>query len=479
MREHVFDVSAVTVDSPEPCAMTAGDIAARLDRLPATRTIWSMVLLLSVGSFFEFYELVSTAYVMPGLIQSGVFSATTQSLFGMTGAASYIAATLVGIFLGVLLLGPATDRMGRRAVFTFALLGYSAATAILAFQSDAYALSFWRLVVGIFLGVEIITIDTYLSEIVPPRIRGRAFAVLRTCSWVAAPVVALIAYLLVPTQVLGFDGWRWVFWIGACGAFLIWFLRRNLPESPRWLASRGRLDEAHAVLSEIEAKVEKDLGAALPQPLPAALPKSSKVDRLPGIWGRPYRARTVMLLVCQIGMGIALYGFTYWMPTFLVEHGISLTKSLEYSLIISCMYPLGPFVAVFFADRVERKWQLLFVGSMLIVGGLFFIDMRSMVPLIIAGSAVSLAIAVVPMVVHTYQNELYPTRHRAFATSVVVAVGRLGGAISGFLIAAALRHAGVTGALTVICGAMAVSMLAVVLFGPQTRGRSLEELNNE
>lgn len=203
MREHVFDVSAATVDRLTPCATSAGDIAARLDRLPATRTIWSMVLLLSVGSFFEFYELVSTAYVMPGLIQSGVFSTTTQSLFGMTGAASYIAATLVGIFLGVLLLGPATDRLGRRAVFTFALLGYSAATAILAFQSDAYALSFWRLVVGIFLGVEIITIDTYLSEIVPPRIRGRAFAVLRTCSWVAAPVVALIAYLLVPTQVLG------------------------------------------------------------------------------------------------------------------------------------------------------------------------------------------------------------------------------------------------------------------------------------
>jgi putative MFS transporter len=167
------------------------------------------------------------------------------------------------------------------------------------------------------------------------------------------------------------------------------------------------------------------------------------------------------------------------MPTFLVEHGIGITKSLEYSLIISCMYPLGPCIAVFFADRFERKWQLLFVGSLLIAGGVYFVDLRSAAWLIAAGSVVTLAIAVVPMVVHTYQNELYPTRHRALATSIVVAVGRLGGAVSGFLIAAALRYAGVTGALTVICGAMAVSMLAVVMFGPRTRGRSLEELNKE
>lgn len=479
MREHILDAPAMTTETSASHAVSAAEIAARLDRLPATRSIWLMVLLLSLGSFFEFYELISTAYVMPGLIKSGIFSTTTQSMFGMTGAASYIAATLVGIFLGVLLLGPATDRMGRRAVFTYALLGYSLATAILAFQTDAYTLSFWRLIVGVFLGVELITIDTYLSEIVPPQIRGRAFAILRTCSWIAAPVVALIAYLLVPIQVFSIDGWRWVFWIGASGAFFVWFLRRNLPESPRWLASRGRFDEAHAVLSEIENKVRRDYGAALPQPVPAAVIDTGEAIRFSGLWSKPYRTRTLMLLVCQVGMGIALYGFTYWMPTFLVEHGIGITKSLEYSLIISCMYPLGPCIAVFFADRFERKWQLLFVGSLLIAGGVYFVDLRSAASLIAAGSVVTLAIAVVPMVVHTYQNELYPTRHRALATSIVVAVGRLGGAVSGFLIAAALRYAGVTGALTVICGAMAVSMLAVVMFGPKTRGRSLEELNKE
>jgi putative MFS transporter len=477
MREHILDAPAIGAETSATHAVSAGDIAARLDRLPATRSVWSMVLLLSLGSFFEFYELLSTAYVMPGMIKSGIFSTTTQSIFGMTGAASYIAATFIGIFIGVLLFGKITDRLGRRAVFTFALLGYSIASCIMGFQTDAHTLNLWRLLGGVFIGVEIITIDTYLSEIVPARIRGRAFAVLRMCSFAAVPVVALVAYLLVPITLLGHEGWRWVFWIGSCGALFIWVLRRGLPESPRWLASRGRFDEAQAVLSQLEAKVQKEHAQPLPKPELAAVPNVKDATQFTGIWSRPYRTRTIMLLVCQVGINIALYGFSNWIPTLLIEHGIEITKSLEYSLIISFVYPLGPLLAIFFADRFERKWQLLGAGVLLVIGAILFVQTRSMLPLILAGSAVTLVVGIAPMVVHTYQNELYPTRHRAFATGVVVAVGRLGGAVSGFVIAASLKYAGVPGALLAICGAMTVAVAAVVLFGPRTRGRSLEELN--
>ncbi|MEB0039306.1 MULTISPECIES: MFS transporter [unclassified Pseudomonas] len=479
MREHILDDSANTAATSLSDSISAGDIAARLDRLPATRSVWTMVLLLALGSFFEFYEIFSTAYVMPGLIASGILTTTTESFFGMTGAASYIAATFVGMFLGVLLFGQVADRFGRRTVFTCALLGYSIASAIMAFQTDAHTLNIWRLVAGVFLGVEIVTIDTYLSELVPARIRGRAFAILRMCSFIAVPMVALIAYLLVPTTLLGYEGWRWVFWIGSCGALFIWFLRRGLPESPRWLASHGRLKEADAVLRQLEARVQTHYGKALPKPTPTqgVVLKTREQVSFTEIWSRHYRGRTLMLLLCQVAMGIALFGFSNWMPTFLVEHGIGLTKSLEYGLIISCVTPLGPLVAFFFADRIERKWQLLVAGSLMIFGGLLFVEVRGMLPLILAGSLITLGATVVPMVVHTYQTELYPTRNRALATGFVVAIGRLGGAMSGFLIAAALKYAGVSGALMLICGAMAVSMLSIILFGPRTRGRSLEELN--
>lgn len=474
MRDQVLSIPA------EPAALrddtaTGGSIAARLDRLPATRSIWAMVLLLALGSFFEFYEIFSTAYVMPGLIRGGILTATTAGFFGMTGAASYMAATFLGMFFGVLLFGQVADRFGRRSVFTCALLGYSLASAIMALQSEAHALNLWRLLAGLCLGVEVVTIDTYLSELVPARIRGRAFAVLRMCSFVAVPAVALCAYLLVPQRPFGQDGWRWVFWIGSCGALCVWFLRRRLPESPRWLVSHGRVEEAGRILAALEAKVREESGRPLPAPGPQGEARTGERVRLGEVWSPRYRGRTLMLLVCQAAMGIALFGFSNWMPTFLLEQGIQLTRSLEYGLAIACVTPFGPLLAFFFADRLERKWQLLAAGSLMIAGGLAFIGLRSMLPLLAAGSLIALGATVVPMVVHTYQAELYPTRNRALATGLVIAVGRLGGGLSGFLIAAALKHSGVPGALALICGAMLLAMLVVLLFGPRTRGRSLEQ----
>ncbi|MCY1274229.1 Inner membrane metabolite transport protein YdjE [compost metagenome] len=479
MREHVMPSAADTSREVADTSLEAGKIIARLDRLPATRSIWTLVLLLSLGSFFEFYEIFSTAYVVPGLIESGILSTTTEGFFGMKGAASYIAATFVGMFLGVLLFGQVADRFGRRTVFTCALLGYSVASAIMAFQTDAHALNLWRLIAGLCLGVELVTIDTYLSELVPSRIRGRAFAILRMFSFFAVPGVALIAYLLVPRSFLGYEGWRWVFWIGASGAVFIWYLRRRLPESPRWLASHGRLSEAYEVIVSLEQRVLKESGEkSLPEPAQAVALKTHERVSFREIWSRHYRGRTLMLLVCQAAMGVALFGFSNWMPTFLVEQGIELTKSLEYGLIISCITPLGPLLAFFFADRLERKWQLLIAGSLMICGGLLFVGAQSMLAIVISGALVTLGATVVPMVVHTYQTELYPTRNRALATGFVVAIGRLGAGMSGFLIAAALKEAGVAGALTLICGAMLVSMLTVLFFGPRTRGRPLEQLNH-
>ncbi|MAB98452.1 MAG: MFS transporter [Pseudomonadaceae bacterium] len=473
----VYDSSQAVSDVGES-PITAGSIGARLDRLPATRSVWGMVLLLALGSFFEFYEIFSTAYVMPGLIRSGILETTTASFFGLNGAGSYIAATFIGMVVGVLLAGQVADRFGRRVVFTFALLGYSLATVVMAFQTDAYGLNMWRLLVGLCLGIELVTIDTYLSELVPAKIRGRAFAMLRMCSFLAVPLVALVAYLLVPINLLGFDGWRWVFWIGSAGAVFIWFLRRNLPESPRWLASKGRLIEAAAVMRQLEAQVAAEYKTPLPTPAPEVEVRTHESVHFSDIWSPAYRGRTLMLMVCQAGMGIALFGFSNWMPTFLVEHGISLTNSLEYGLIISCVTPLGPLLALLFADRIERKWQLLAAGSMMIVGGILFTDMRSMLSIILVGSMITIGATIVPMVVHTYQAELYPTRNRALATGFVVAVGRLGAGVSGFLIAAALKQVGVSGALLVICGAMLICMMSIVLFGPRTRGISLELLNH-
>ena len=154
-------------------ALSAGAISARIDRLPPTRTIWTIVVLLGFGMFFEFYDLLFSAYVAPSLVKSGVLTATTAGLFGTAGVASFIAALFTGLFIGTLLCGFLADRFGRRAIFTWSLLWYSAANVMAALQTDAAGLNFWRLISGVGLGVEMVTIRPLFQ-------RARAEGVART-----------------------------------------------------------------------------------------------------------------------------------------------------------------------------------------------------------------------------------------------------------------------------------------------------------
>src|SRR5271165_6540785 len=245
-----------------PPAVTAGTINARLDRLPATRHIWIMVVLLSLGGWFEF-----------------------------SGLGAFIAATFAGLFIGTLAFGSLADRFGRRRIFTLSLLWYSAATIVVATQTTATGLNLWRLISGVGIGVQLVTIDSFLAELVPAHIRGRAFAFNKLVSYSDVPVVALLSWLLVPTTPFGYDGWRVVVLIGAAGAVAVWFIRIAVPESPRWLGQQGRLEEADRITSRIEAQVAADLGAPLPPPRPAVEPVPAPRPRFADIWTPEYRGR--------------------------------------------------------------------------------------------------------------------------------------------------------------------------------------------
>ena len=210
-------------------APAAGAILARLDRLPATSHIWRMVALLSLGGMFEFYDLFFTGYVVPGLVRAGLLKTVSLGIF--TGPAAFVAATFGGLFIGTFVFGYVADRYGRRTIFTWSMLWYSATTVIMAAQATGTGVCLWRLVAGIGIGVELVTIDTYLSELMPKDMRGRAFAINQAIQFLVVPVVALLAYLLVPQAPFGIDGWRWVVLIGSAGAIVVWFLRRGLPES--------------------------------------------------------------------------------------------------------------------------------------------------------------------------------------------------------------------------------------------------------
>ncbi len=466
----------IVVANPGGCNTTAAAISARLDRLPATRYVWKLVLLLSLGGCFEVYDLFFTAYIGPGLVRSGLFTAASASVFGFSGLASFVAATFAGLFLGTMVFGFAADKFGRQMVFTCSLLWYTAATIIMAFQWTALGIIAWRMIAGIGIGVELVTIDTYITELVPKHLRGRAFAVNQVIQFSVVPLVALLAWLLVPRQPFGLDGWRWVVLIGAVGAIFVWFIRRAVPESPRWLITHGKLEQAEIVTAAMEQRVAAEFGGPLP-PL-GPLPIEETHGRFSDIWRAPYLSRTSMLMVFNTFQTIGYYGFASWVPTLLIAAGVNTTNSLHYSFIIAIAAPVGPIVAMKYADRFERKWQI--VGAAIAIGifGLAFAQQTQAAGLIAFGVLLTCSNNWMSQAFHAYQPELFPTRVRAQAVGFVYSWSRLSAIFSSFLIGFFLRDFGVAGVFAFIAASMVVVVLSIGILGPRTRGLALEDISH-
>ncbi len=406
-----------------------------------TTNLWPRVALISLGGFFEFYDLFFTGYIAPGLVRSGILSATTPGLFGSSGIAGFAAAMFSGLFVGTALVSFVADRFGRRVIFTYSLLWYTAASVIMALQHDVFGLNLWRFISGIGVGVELVTIDTFLAELVPPNLRGRAFAVNQAIQFCAVPTVALLAWLLVPRTPFGLDGWRWVVLLGATGAILVWWIRLRVPESPRWLSERA------------------------------------KRGNFPEMWRPPYRTRSVMLIIFHVFQTVGFYGFSNWVPTLLIRRGIAITSSLRYTFIIAIAAPFGPLLAAGIADRLERKWQIIWSAFAIAVSGLLFGQMNAAALLIFFGVLLTLGNNILSFSCHAYQAELYPTRIRALAVGFVYSWSRISVVFSSFVIGFVLDRFGVPGVFTLIAGSMLVVMLAIGLLGPRTNNLALETIS--
>ena len=455
----------------------AAEITARIDRLPACWEIWRLVILLSLGGAFEMYDLFQTAYLSPGLISSGIFRAGENGLFGLTDQASFAAATFAGLFVGTIVFGSVADRFGRRAIFTFSLLWYTAASIAMGLQRTNVGIDLWRFISGLGIGVELVTIDAYISELVPKHIRGRAFAINQSVQFLAIPFVAFVSWVLVPRAPLGLAGWRWVVFLGSFGAVAVWGIRRSIPESPRWLAQQGRLEEASAATSEIEARVEAKLGRLLGEPVAAASEKGG-TGKFSEIWVAPYGGRTLMLVVFNFFQTIGFYGFGNWVPALMASKGANVTNSLQYSAIIAVIYPIGPLLCALIADRFERKWQIVSAAIGTATFGLLFARQTSTELLIVFGMFITLSNNLLSYSLHAYQTELFPCRIRARAIGFVYSWSRLSTIFTSFMIAFFLENFGTRGVFAFIAASMLMVVLSIGIFGPRTRGLALEEISH-
>ena len=465
-------------------------IAERIEQIPVGRFHRRFISLVSLGGWFDFYDIYMMAYIGAALQQSGFLT-----LHQFTNV---IAAGFFGMFTGTILFGMGSDRMGRRSAFVAMLLIYSLFTLAGAFAPSAGWLIALRFLAGIGIGAELVVIDTYVSEMVPNSARGRYVAITQTVGFTAVPVVAIFVRLLVPTHYM-VPGWRWVMIIGSIGAALAWYFRRSLPESPRWLESRGRHAEAEQVLAQLEANShagarersaesqvasgDRSLESRNETPLQATgsaggANRTVKAERasFAELWRPPYRRRTIMLVIFHALQTIGYYGFANWAPTFLLHRGVSLLHSLEYTLLIALVSPLGPASAVLTSDKLERKWTIVAMALLIAAFGLGFAFWTVPTLIVLSGALVTLCSNWFSAVLHAYQSELFPTRMRATGVGFTYSWSRLSASFSSLLIGTVLVRAGVGGVFTVLAAAMVGVALVIGIFGPRTNRIALEQL---
>jgi putative MFS transporter len=467
--------------SSEKAAAIPGDglpeIGARLDRLSSSKVVWKLMVLLAFGGLFDAYMISTGGNIAPGLYKAHLLTAKSNSFFDLHSYATFNAATFAGLLVAALGCGFIADRFGRRTIFTVGLLWFSLCALAMAFQTSGSGLIFWRFMLAIGTGLEVITIDAYLSELVPKRTRGRAFAVSNSIHSCGQPLAALAAFSMVPYHLLGVDGWRWVVVLGSAGAVAVWPLRRLIPESPRWLAAHGDLAGADRIVTDLEARVEREVGHPLPPPEPVMHRPPHTIGRYAQIFSPEYLPRTMMLSLFHLLQAFALYGYISWMPTFLVTQGISVTRSLGYTLGMALVAPFGGLVCMSFADKFERKWQI--VGAALAIAsvGIVFANSRNPWIIVPAGGFELLSAAVLSFNFHAYQSELFPTRIRVLAIGFVYSWSRWSAFFASLVVGWVLGKYGAPTVFVMFTLSMLLVALAIGTLGPLTRQRSLEKLS--
>ena len=445
------------------------EASAILESLPISRWHRRFVVLVGVGSFFDLYEVFLGGVLAPVLAE--------EFGLGSVGTAAVVASGFAGMFVGANLLSILADRLGRRRVFILNLLAYSLFSTAAAFSPNLEVFLVLRFLAGIGLGAELVLVDTYLAEFLPGKVRGRYTAWAYTVGFLGVPLAALLGGKLVAArEILGVAGWRWLLIIGGLGAVFVMVIRTLLPESPRWLESRGRHAEAADVVRSVASKVYgKTVELERISPLPGEDKAHTWLDGL-GTAFRDYRKWTVMLSVFQVLQTAAYYGFGTLAPLVLVTKGFDVTQSLGYTALIFAGYPLGSLASIPLVERFERKYLIIAAALSIGVGGIVFAAASSTVLITSAGFLLTIASNVFSNSFHIYQAEIFPTAIRSTASGVTYSLSRATAAVLPFVTVPLLYSVGPTGVFSGSAALIVLLCLDVGLLGPRSTGRTLEQI---
>lgn len=417
-----------------------------------------MLFLIGAGLFLDSFEVTLMGGVLGALVQSGMSDVATN--------AKFISATFAGLAVGALFAGAIGDRFGRKVSYQFNLILFGAFSLLAAFAPDMKWLIAARFIMGIGLGAEYVIGYGFITEFAPPPVRGRCIAIVALGSNTAVMLSSLVGLIVIPTL-----GWRWMFIIAGVLAVFVWMLRKNMPESPRWLESVGRYDEADAIVK----RIEKESGVADAPPVAAdhlAAEQSSVLE----LFQAPLLGRTLIGMFITIVALVGTYGFITWVPTFLVKQGVNMVSSLWFTTLMSFGGVFGPIVGYWISDRFGRKYSIALVAAFAAVAGVIYPNLHSLPALAFCGFfLVSAILLLVALGLGTYVPELFATRVRLRAQGITQFSGRVATIFSPYLIVYLFSKFGMGGVVYSLSGMYFLLCLAVLIFGVETKNRPLEQ----
>lgn len=440
------------------------NLTKRLENLPVTKFHYILLITAGLGWMFDSMDTGIVSFVLPVLMKAWNLSTEQVGYIGSIG--------LVGMAIGAVLGGSIADIIGRKKVFAFTLAMYSIATGLCGLSWNYGSLLFFRFLVGFGLGGQLPVAVTLVSEFSPVKHRGK-FLVLLESFWAAGWLIAaLISYVVIPKF-----GWPVAFFIGAAPALYIFYLWKSIPESPRYLETKGKHAEAEAIVAKVEAQcgIKYTENTEKEEIVPTA--PASKVSVLDLFKGNLLR-RTVFLWIMWFGVVFSYYGIFTWLPSLLALKGFALTKSFSYVMAMTLAQVPGYFSAAYFVDKIGRKPTMTVYILGTAVCAYFFGQANTAAMILTFGCLMSFFNLGAWGVIYTYSPEMYPTRARATGTGWAAGFGRIGGILAPIVVGSMLGTSKLTTNTVFVMFTVVLVIVAldVLILGEETKGKSLDEI---
>jgi putative MFS transporter len=440
-------------------------IPERIERLPMTGFQRKCAAFIVIAWMFDTIDLGSMTFLLSPL--KAEFQLTTTQA-GLLGSMSF-----AGMFFGAMISGIVGDKWGRLKTLQISMLIWGTSGLLCAVATNVETLFLFRFLLGVGLGSELPVATAMLPELLPKTHRGRYVAIMEGLLPVGLIIAGLITYFVLPLV-----GWRWVFVIEALPAFWLIMIRRKLPESPRWLESIGYTQKAEETMVQMEKEVEIRYGKPLPDYVKTGLieEQSSKAP-LTELWSSRYWKRTLMLWIIWPFLLFGYYGLTTWLGSLLIEAGFTITSSITYVILITLGGIPGFLVASYLIEKIGRKPVASTAMVLTAISAYFYGHAGNLPSLIIWGFLLQFFVYAMWSSVYAYTPELYPTRMRATGCGMSSAIGRIGALLGPFVVGIVLVNYGVGAVFTMGSATFLISAAALLLLGPETKGKVLEELN--